>query len=267
LFFNACGRTTTAMDTAFPNPSMLSVALAPFDGSPKQTMAWAVSEHFRCVQLPATRAGLRPRDLDRSARRDLAAALARLELRLSGLDLWIPPDHFIEDETADRAVDATAATIDLAEDLGRVPISFMAPTGPDAAAVLQMLSAQAERQGVTLIDFTAAPVDGAEGASAVEQWASVRPGVDPALVLAAGQDPAERVVVLGADLGQVRLSDWDGQQRVPVGQGRLDPARLRAMLSVIGHTAPIVVDPRTLPDPGAAVRQAVRAWEQAVGSG
>lgn len=253
------------METAFPDPSNLSVALAPFDGSPKQAMAWAASERFRYVQLPATRTGLRPRDLDRSARRDLAAALTRLELRLSGLDLWIPPDHFTADETADRAVDAAVATIELAGDLGRVPISFMAPTGPRAGAVMQVLSIRAEQHGVMLIDFTAVSDDTDEAASTDPGWTSVRHGVDPALVLAAGQDPAERVVAIGSDLGQVRLSDWDGQQRVPVGMGRLDPAGMRAMLSVIGHAEPVVIDARTLPDPVGAVRQAVRAWDAAAG--
>ena len=44
----------------------------------------------RRVQLSASQVTLRPRELDRSGRRDLLILLRRLELSAGGLDAWVP---------------------------------------------------------------------------------------------------------------------------------------------------------------------------------
>src|SRR5690606_13026801 len=89
-------------------PAALSIAGVRDDpalkgAGPRAPIEAAAKAGFRAVALDASAAGLRPRDLDRSARRDLAALLRRLELAFAGLDLWIPPEHFASPEHADRA--------------------------------------------------------------------------------------------------------------------------------------------------------------------
>ena len=59
---------------------------------------------FRAVQLSASQPGLRPRELDRSGRRDLAGRLRRLALVAAGVDLWIPRAQLLDPARVDRAV-------------------------------------------------------------------------------------------------------------------------------------------------------------------
>ena len=66
---------------------------------------------YRYVQLSAAQPGLRPRELDKSARRDLLATLRRREMSPAGVDLWIPPDHFLASATVDRAAEAVVEAI------------------------------------------------------------------------------------------------------------------------------------------------------------
>src|SRR5688572_964638 len=75
------------------------------------------SMEFRSVQLSATHPGLRPRELDKSARRDLLATLRRNELEPSGIHLWIPSADFDDPKKADRALSAALNTIELAVDM------------------------------------------------------------------------------------------------------------------------------------------------------
>lgn len=58
------------------------------------------------VQLSATVPGALPRELDRSARRDLAASLRRVGLGCSGVDCLIPPEHFADPNHCGRALEA-----------------------------------------------------------------------------------------------------------------------------------------------------------------
>ena len=118
--------------------AMLAATLEPL-GDPVESLEWLGGAGVRGVQLSATQPGLRPRTLDGAARRELRARLKRLELTLSGLDLWIPPEHFTEPANVDRATAAAEAAVVLAADLGRVPVSMTLPA--DAAA--SALAAQA----------------------------------------------------------------------------------------------------------------------------
>ncbi|MEM7756072.1 MAG: hypothetical protein AAF297_10600, partial [Planctomycetota bacterium] len=85
-----------------PLPSVAVSALPALPAS-KAAIGAVSAMGARAIQLDATRAGLRPRDLERSARRDLAATMRREELAFSGVDLWIPPHHFVDPDRADRA--------------------------------------------------------------------------------------------------------------------------------------------------------------------
>lgn len=152
---------------------------------PRSRIEWASSLGVRAVQLDATMVGLRPRELDRTARRDVASLLRRLELGFAGLDLSIPTSHFTDPATLDRAVRATQEALTLAADIatltpstsgvsadaGRV-VSMTLPSSL-AADVLSTLASHAESCKVTLVDFRwprpelerPAPVTGGGGES------------------------------------------------------------------------------------------------------
>ncbi|MEN0020015.1 MAG: hypothetical protein AAF747_03920, partial [Planctomycetota bacterium] len=190
---------------------------------PRGAIAWAAgfqptkdAAGVRAIQLDGTMPGLRARELDRSARRDLASVLRRAELALSGVDLWIPPEHFEAGEHQDRAV---AAVIDAAGLLGDVVglVGLGSPTlcvrwpkelngGVRAAMV-----AAADARGVVIADF-------GKG----ETQPPIGVGVDPATVMFAGGDAAAAASAAGDRLRAARLSDADEAGRRVVGEGRLD---------------------------------------------
>ncbi|MEZ6163399.1 MAG: hypothetical protein R3B67_03075 [Phycisphaerales bacterium] len=69
----------------------IAVSTCGFDPSPRVTIETIATLGHRAVALDVTVPELRPRNLSRSARRDLAALLRKAELELAGLDLWIRP--------------------------------------------------------------------------------------------------------------------------------------------------------------------------------
>ncbi len=212
------------------------------------------------IQLDATLAGLRPRELDRSARRDLAAILKRLGVRATGLDLYIPPGHFADTSRADRAMGAVLSGIELMGDLntlgamdGRVLCLALPPKPVDG--LLATISAAALEREVVIADFSMPPIG--------DLPPPIRRGLDCAAVLSAGQDP---VALAAAGPGAVRLCDWDGVARVAPGGkgGRLDVRGLAAALLVSAPSAPVVIDMRGLSNGGVeAAGIAVQAWKRA----
>jgi sugar phosphate isomerase/epimerase len=214
---------------------------------------------FSSVQLSATQSGLRPRDLDQSARRDLLATLRRLELELAGVDLWIPPAHFLEAVHIDRAVGAMLSAIEFAADLGRVPVSVALPHEINDE-ILEAISEAAHRHGAPIADH-AIPTADSQRPQADSELLSV--GIDPASWLAAGLDPSEGVVRAGDALQSARLCDLSSTGlRAPVGEsdGRLDVHAYRASLSVAGYRRPIVVDARQWADPWRGVERTAEMW-------
>ncbi len=214
---------------------------------------------FRFVQLSATQAGLRPRELDQSARRDLLATLRRRELTLAGLDVWIPPAHFSDPLHCDRAVAAVNLAIELAADLGRCPISFSLPNREGGAApesplpaVIQSIAAHAQRFGVELADH-AFPVN--------QNESGVGLGIDPAAWLSHGADPAS-VANLGNILS-ARLCDLlTSGMRGPIGgrDGRLDTLAYKVALSIGGYARSVVLDARQWIDPWKGISQSQTEW-------
>lgn len=213
---------------------------------------------FRFVQLSATHPGLRPRDLDQSARRDLLATLRRNELAAAGLDAWIPQSHFDESTKVDRAVSALIETIDLAADLGRVPVSVMMPNEPSG---IEMIINRAAHRGVELADHRI-PV------AAAPQEVGV--GIDPAAWLSQGHDPAAAVTANATRLVAARLSDLlSSGMRGPIGdrrEGRLNILAYQVALSVSGYRRPVVVDARQWIDPWGGLAQSAQAWGAVAGT-
>jgi sugar phosphate isomerase/epimerase len=214
---------------------------------------------LRHVQISATMPGLRPRDLDRAARRDLLASLRRRELALSGLDAWIPLAHFSDPAHADRATQATCEIIELAADLARVPVSMILPAD---AAIAQALIDRAQHVGVEIADHALEPAK-IEGAGV---------GIDPAAYLAQAKDPVPIVHAAGAAkrLTAARLCDLlTTGMRGPIatpeqlgggGGGRLDATAYRIALDVNGYRRPVIIDARQWSEPWRGVEQTIAAW-------
>ncbi|MHC4948182.1 MAG: hypothetical protein ACYTG1_07960 [Planctomycetota bacterium] len=242
------------MDLTGPGALEPAPTLSPLGDTPRAALDALSARGFRRVQLDAARPGLRPRELDRSARRDLAAALRRRELAPAGLDLWIPPAHLVDPGHTDRAVRAVVEAIGLAADLGGVPVSLELPPDADATAVAA-ITAESQRRDVPVADHALPAADGGP----------LSRGVDPARWLGAGEDPVAAVHAAGDRLAAARLSDLDaGGRAVPAGGpgGRLDLLAYRVALSVCGFARPVVLDARGLADPWSALEAGRAAWER-----
>ena len=227
----------------------------------RAAMERIASMGFRFVQLSATQPGLRPRDLDQSARRDLVATLRRRELAVAGLDLWIPPRHFLEAAHSDRAVSAVLAAIELASDLGRGSVSLTLPgtTADDSDALkpaLDAISDHANRFGVMIADH-AVPV-------VARDSELIGVGIDPAAWLSSGGDPSAALMANARRIVSARVCDLlTSGLRGPVGdrhEGQLDVVAYKVALSVIGYARPAVVDARNWIEPWKGIEQTRRAW-------
>lgn len=230
---------------------------APWGAGPRSSIEWAARLGYRAVQLDAAVPGLRPRELDRSARRDLAALLRRLQLSFSGLDLWIPPLHFVEPASIDRAVSALVHAAELAGELvslspgGRAVVSVVLPEDlPDP--VRSEISGACDRTGARIADHSWPPH---------EPLGPIGVGIDPAAVLMGGGDPASSTSRLSQAPFSARWSDLASAGRVPVGKGRLDTVAYEVALVTRGYTDFVVVDLRNVPDTTAAAQAGVDAGE------
>ena len=253
-------------------PNLQSNFLAPTleplvsdDGGPSIRQAFDQLQKlgFRAVQLTATQPGMRPRELDASARRDLISILRRRELSVAGLDLWIPPKHFLDAATADRAATAVQQAIELGADLGRVALSLSLPhlNASDSAAgqlktIIDAIGAYGEKFGVAIANH-ATPQPRIEGSN-------IGVGIDPAAWLSQGKDPAAACLEHGDHLVSARLCDlWQSGLRGPIGnsrEGQLDLTQYKVALSVTRYSAPIVIDARQWTDPWRGIEQTRAAW-------
>jgi len=215
----------------------------------------------RGAQLDATMAGIRPRELDRSGRRDLAALLKRLGLSFSGLDLFIPLEHFTNARHTDRALSAASAACELASDLERLAgdagAGVVCTALPDSIdpRVIEALAAAADRHGVAIADLAWPPRDQPAGPG-------IGAGFDPAAMLMRGADPAAEVARLHAPVLAARLSDVSAVGRVAPGSpgGRLDVLGYAAALHARGFAGAVVADLRGLDDADKAAARMIAAW-------
>lgn len=233
--------------------------MTPSDGAHFARRVWTLAAAAGCagVQLNAALPGLRPRELDRSARRDLGVELRRRGLVCSGVDLFVPPEHLSDPSKADRAVSSLSAAVELAAELGgRAGVCAVFPKNA-APGVVEQLASKALHAGVRLVNC-AHPVDEAGELS-------MAVGLDCAAVLAGDGDPARVLARLGARVGVVRVADVSRGtvlQRVAPGSraGRLDVFALRVAMEISAPSAAGVLDLRGVGSWEAALAQAVAAW-------
>jgi sugar phosphate isomerase/epimerase len=239
----------------------VAATVAPL-GDTALALAWLSSAGIRGAQLSAMQPGMRPRELGESARRDLRATLARLELVASGVDAWIPSSHFVDPANVERAVHAVAAACELAGELGRVPVCVMLPDpgSNDASAArrreaVAAIAAAADRHGVTIADA---------GPSNDLPPPPFGRCIDPAAVLAAGGDPAAEASRAGVRLAAARIVDLTrAGMRGPVGmagESRLDALAYRIALEVAGFRGLAVIDARQWTDPRGGIVACAAAW-------
>lgn len=238
-----------------------------WSAGPRDAIDWAASIGFHAIQLDAAAPGLRARELGRSARRDLAASIRRNGMGFTGLDLWIPPRHFDDPATAERAADALIGAVGLASDLalllgtGGAVVSVTLPAGL-SEATREAFADHADRAGVLIEDFafSKAPSENEPGA--------IRPGLDTARVVMRGERPEDALPSLAGSLPTLRLNDTDDTGRRPLGRGSVDLATVCAFHTTLAPCLPIVTDLRGLPDPPAAAMAALTiSGEQSPGIG
>lgn len=231
----------------------------------RAALQWAGATGYRGVQLSATDPETRPRELSNSARRDLAATLARLELECSGIDLFIPSAHFADPTQVARAFDAVQATIEFAALLGRVPVTIPLDAGGgsvDDREVRNAIAAVAGKHGVQVL----LPVlNAAHMESITPPFAA---SIDCAAALAAGSDPSALVLQSQAVLGGVRLVDLSrAGMRIPIlepRESRLDALALRVALETAGFQGLPVVDARQWIDPQRGLSAVLERWSALV---
>ena len=249
-------------------------------GTARAAMDRLAPAGFEAVQLDATLRGLRPRELDRGGRRELANAIRRRNLRLAGLDLFIPRKHYLDPQHVDRAMSATTGAIELAADLDRVPVSLTLPIKRLPADLAEALVEAADGHSVRLA------VHCEHEPTALHEWIesvdlpALGAAIDPATLLAQNADPSQWVQRFGHHLTVARLSDLergvgdeteDTEQphaidsvRCAVGQGELDVMAYRVSLDLAtGRAGPVVLDLRGLTSPMQAAQSAKRAWDDA----
>jgi len=211
--------------------------LAALGDRPRSAMDRLSRMGFRSVQLSAAQPGLRPRELDRSGRRDLLARLSRLQMPAAGLDLWIPTEHFLEPAQVDRAMAAVGAAIELAADLGRCAVSLVLP-GAETGPLVEAIAEQALRFGVRVADHAVPP-------AVSTSTPSIGAGIDPAAWLARDRDPVVAVREYARELVSVRLYD----------DPKFDADAFHKALMACAYRGPIVIDLRECADPWSRLAQ------------
>lgn len=228
-------------------------AEGPWRAGPRAAIEWAAGVGFRSLHLDASAPGVRARELDRSGRRDLASTLRRHGLGFTGLDLWIPAEHFADPAHADRALSALLGAVDLAAELAGLlgtAVPVVSVTLPEGFSGIDSVAAGADASGAIIEDF-------GPGGEDDSRPPTVRPGVDTGRLLMRGDPPGKTFARLADRLGSLRLNDADDTGRRPMGSGRLDPSMLLALHATLTADLPVVTDLRGLENPDRAATSAL----------
>ncbi|MBX2850471.1 MAG: sugar phosphate isomerase/epimerase [Phycisphaeraceae bacterium] len=235
---------------------------------PRQGLTVIGEQGFAAVQLDATLPGLRPRELDTTARRDVLSTAMRAGLTIAGIDFFIPAEHYHDPRHVDRAVEAAVAACSLAGDLGRVPVSLNLPTKKVDPSLSQMIADSADAYGVTLAIHDESDLAGLAGWLSGHGAPHIGMGLDPAALLIRDRDPAGAAQSHSSLLRVARLSDAskgqaDGGRQV-VGMGSLQVMAYRVSVDLApDRIGPVVLDLRGSASPLDAMRSAKPVWDNA----
>lgn len=249
---------------SLPEISIAAAGFCPPAGSPARTTIDAIASlGVRGIALDATVASMRPRELSRSARRDIASILRRYELELSGIDLWIPPEHFLQASTSERAMDAACQALEMAGELATLvsgrsrPIVSVALPESLSDHARATLAAAASHHGSTLADHAIMHSTG-------DLTPGIGIGIDPVFYLTDGQSPAKAITRAGEELASVRLCDTNAMGRcVVAGSGSKLDLTGYAGAMIVSDQEWITLDVRGLDDPMTASQRGIDAWRNA----
>ncbi|MDF1810432.1 MAG: hypothetical protein P1U42_12130 [Phycisphaerales bacterium] len=247
-----------------PEISISTVGLPSNVSGPRAAIDLIASQGVRGIALDAMISGMRPRELTRSAKRDIAASLRRRELEFTGLDLWIPQDHFIDPMYAQRAVDATQQACEMSVEIASLVglrsksiVSLVLPKdlGESERAAI---GAHAQRVGATIADHQVIDHD------TFTPTPGIGIGIDPTMILLTGQSAGKAITQSGSQLISARLSDSSAMGRCVVGapSSQLDLKGYAGALIVASQDW-VTLDLRQLPEPIEAITQSRQAWVDA----
>jgi len=226
---------------------------------PRSVIEWAARSGFRGILLDAARSGLRPRELDRSARRGIASLLRRLELDLGGVELWIPTEHYASPEHNERAINAACSAIDLAADLAGLTAADRTLTltlpaeGADEA--VETIAHAAHRAEVRLANAGKARGNASAGAP---DGAPIGRCLDPRAIISGSEDPIEQVL---ASVHAPAAARWAFSSRRP--EEVADPLAYASALSIAGFQGSVALDLRDAIDPETDAIAALDRWRHA----
>jgi len=261
------------------SPIPLSLALVGFNppgvSSLRSQIERSAGLGFRAVTLNAAAPDARPRDLGRSARRDLAALIRRHSMVCAGVDLWLPSEHLVQAAHAERALEALLDAVDFAADLaeltsGRAVVStlLLGPEHPGIETALTHLRQRASARSALIADHRwprRTPAGASPSGPEESPDSPIGLGLDPAqMFLSEGplSDPGAAASKNASRVLSARLSDANGSGRCPVGTrsgGRLDVLAYTVALATAGYAGWLVADVRGLRDPEIGARSALEA--------
>lgn len=230
-----------------------SITLAALGSDPRLGLERAAALGVRGVQLSAGQMGTRPHDLGQSGRRDVLVAARRLELQVSGVDAWIQPDDLLDPERMDRSLHVVLEAIEMASDLGRVPLSLTLPAGPQAEELVGAIAHRGHLLGVDLADHSR-PLD--------ETRASLAWGIDLPAWVASGDDLIPAMTQTKRSLRAVRLADLDEHAtRTAIGgsASRLDVEAILLTARTGGYDDLFIIDARQWDDLPGGVERTLKA--------
>ena len=239
----------------------------PAQGGVRLAIERIAAAGFSRVQLDAALPGIRPRELDKRARKDLLALVGRHGMTVAGLDLFIPRKDFLTADRVDRATSAVLGAIEFAADLGRIPLHLPLPAKALAEDLKATFIDAADGRGIALavhaedqLDDLAAWVDDVD-------LPCLGMSVDPAALLAAGLNPVDLVHQHAKRLTGARLSDvsiGDSTTRCAIGEGELDVVAYRVALDLATRRhGGVVLDLRNVEQPLRAAAAARDTWDDA----
>ncbi|MAV55698.1 MAG: hypothetical protein CMJ28_07065 [Phycisphaerae bacterium] len=132
------------MEKSFPSGFLVEESAV---GGQLTRLGLAHQAGFQNLALDATVAGRRPRELDEGARSDLRRTVCHQGLTVLAISLRIPQEHFVREDTMDRASMAALQAIGFAESLRANFVVLPAIAGETAELVFQ----EAERRGRRLL--------------------------------------------------------------------------------------------------------------------
>jgi hypothetical protein len=202
-----------------------------------------------CITLDCTQPGFRPRELDGSARRELAVLFRRCNLALAGLDCFVPTSH-LQDASPNqaRAIHALVSAVELLRDLlgfassaqGSPSTSashtpFVAAALPTAlsADILAHLGSAAAAQGLAFAD--------AASPSCFPAHPHLHPAFDVARFTHHPLAHTQATLLALSTLSHVRLP---AAMLAPSAHARseLDLTTLLALLSLRPQAVPLLLD-------------------------